>query len=184
LHVEYNLTPDDLYAYHWRAFYKSSVLKRSRWKPAAILFAAFALTAVVPAVGPDGIRWGLISWPFLVIVFPISLFLYYVIERSMVRRAIRKLVARERPDRGQIGRHTIRLADDGFLESTAVGESRTFWAGVDRVEQDDAYIFVYTAAAAAHVIPKRAFQGNDADAFFERVKARAEQAVAAPRFGG
>jgi hypothetical protein len=184
LHVEYNLTPDDLYAYHWRAFYKASVLKRSRWKPAAILFFAFALTAVVPAVGPTGIRWRLISWPFLAIVFPITVLLYYMIERSMVRRAIRKLVAREKPDRGQLGRHTIRLLDEGFQETTAVGESRTYWAGIDRVEQDDGYIYLYTAAAAAHVIPKRAFQGKDAEVFYERVKDRAEQAVAAPRFGG
>jgi hypothetical protein len=148
LHVEYHLTPDDLYAYHWRAYFKSSVLKRSRWKPAVILFVAFGLTAVVPAIGPNGIRWALVSWPFLLIVFPIALFLYYLVERSMVKRAIRRLVGREKPDRGQLGRHTIRLLDDGFQEATAVGDCRTYWAGIDRVEQDDAYIYIYTAAAA------------------------------------
>jgi hypothetical protein len=182
VHVEYHLTPDDLYAYHWRAYFKSSVLKRSRWKPAAILFVAFGLTAIVPAIGPNGIRWGLVSWPFLLVAFPIALFLYFVVERSMVKRAIRRLVAREKPDRGQLGRHTIRLLEDGFQEATAVGECRTYWAGIDRVEQDDGYIYVYTAAAAAHVIPKRAFQGNDAESFYQRVIARADAAVT-PRFG-
>jgi hypothetical protein len=182
VHVEYQITPDDLYAFHWRAFYKSPVLKRSRWKPVLILFAGFLVFAVLPAIGGGGFDWRVVSWPYLVIVFPITVLLYRAIERSMVKRAIRALVSRERPDRGQLGRHTIRLVDEGFEESTAVGQSRTFWAGIDRIEQDDAYIYVYTAVAAAHVIPKRAFKGHDAQLFFERVKARAGE-PAAPRFG-
>jgi hypothetical protein len=183
VHVEYQITPEDLYAFHWRAFYKSSVLKPPRWKPILVLFCAFGLIAVLPAIGPGGFRPELIGWFFVAVVFPISAILYWIIERSMVKRAIWKIVSREKPDRGQLGRHTIRLLDDGFYESTAVGESRTFWAGIDRVEQDDGYIFVYTAVSAAHVIPKRAFQGNDAELFYQRVKAHAEGAAPRPGFG-
>ena len=183
MHVEYQITPDDLYAFHWRAYYKSSVLKRSRWRPILVLFAAFTLLAVLPAIGAGGFRPEMIGWFFLVVVFPVSVVLYWIIERSMVKRAIWKLVSKEKPDRGQLGRHTIRLLDDGFHESTAVGESRTYWTGIDRVEQDDAYIFVYTAVSAAHVIPKRAFQGNDAELFYQRVKSHADAALPAPRFG-
>jgi hypothetical protein len=175
VHVEYHLTPDDLFAYHWRAYFKSSLLRRSPWKQMLILFVAFLLVALAPAAGPAGFQPDLVNWPFLAAFLPAAV-LYRLIERWLVKRAIQRLVAREKPDRGQLGRHRLRLLEDGFLESTAVGESHTFWAGIDRVEQDESYIFIYTAAAAGHVIPKRAFEGNDADLFYQRVKSKAESA--------
>jgi len=42
--------------------------------------------------------------------------------------------------------------------TSQAGESRVSWAGVDRIEQNPEYIFIYTSVAAAHVIPKRAFR--------------------------
>ena len=78
----------------------------------------------------------------------------------MTRRLIRQLLKDEKPGRGQVGRHKVVLSDAGVVESTDVSESRTSWAGVDRVEQNAEYIFIYTSPAAAHVIPKRAFSGH------------------------
>ena len=94
-----------------------------------------------------------------------------------MRRVIRKLVAEERPGRGQLGRHTLILGEDGLVERTTVGESRTAWAGVDRVEQDRDYVFIYTSPAAAHLIPKRAFRSvEDAERFYQLSRASKEAA--------
>src|SRR6476661_5085284 len=83
-------------------------------------------------------------------------------------RAVRQLLEDEKPGRGQLGRHRIILSENGLTESTAVGESRTSWAGVDRVEQNPDYVFIYTAPAAAHLIPKRAFRNlQEAEAFYQ-----------------
>ena len=83
----------------------------------------------------------------------------------------------EKPDKGQLGKHRVKLNEAGLVEATAVSESRTSWAGVDRVEQNEKYIFIYTSPAAAHMIPKRAFSSvQGAEGFYQlaRVSKEAE----------
>jgi hypothetical protein len=87
------------------------------------------------------------------------------------------LLKEEKPGKGQLGKHRIVLSANGLAESTAVGESRTSWAGVDRVEQDPHYIFIYTSPAAAHVVPKRAFKDlRAAEDFYHLTRAGKEAA--------
>ena len=125
------------------------------------------LLAVVPAIGADGFVFSRISLLFIAVTLALVVLFQWCLERWLMRRFIRRMLKDERPDRGALGRHRVVLSEDGVLESTAVNESRTAWAGVDRVEQSPAYIFIYTTPAAAHVIPKRAFTDpHEAEAFF------------------
>jgi hypothetical protein len=72
----------------------------------------------------------------------------------------------------------LSLSDDGFSESTVVGEQRTSWAGVDRVEQNADYIFIYTSPVAAHIVPRRAFaSAEDAERFYEFALSHASSTV-------
>ena len=92
-----------------------------------------------------------------------------------MRRFINKLLSEVKRDKGQLGRHKVLLDEDGVVESTAVGESRSSWAGIDRLEQDREYIFIYTQPHAAHIIPKRAFNNShEAQAFYELAKLNME----------
>ena len=117
------------------------------------------------------------SLTFIVTSLLIVSVLQWSLDRWLVRRAIRQLLKDERPDRGQLGRHRLILDQDGLTESTAVGESRTRWAGVDRVEQNREYIYIYTSPAAAHVVPKRAFSTPEqAEAFYRLSQARRQSA--------
>ena len=168
MEVEYELTPDDLYAFQWRGVFQSPRGRRARrnvylgWTLAVVLF------AIVPAIGADGFTMSRVSLGFIAIALPAVFLFQWCLERWIVRRAIRELLKDERPDKGHLGRHRLVLGEDGVHESTAVGESRTTWAGVDRVEQNPDYIFIYTTPAAAHVIPKRAFaEPQQADAFYQ-----------------
>ena len=135
------------------------------------------LFAIVPAIGAEGFAVSRISFGFILIALPIVFLFEWCLERWLIGRAIRRLLQDERPDRGQLGRHRIVLSDDGVTESTAVNESRTSWAGVDRVEESPDYIFIYTSPAGAHVIPKRAFgDPQGADAFYRLARSRKEAA--------
>jgi hypothetical protein len=70
------------------------------------------------------------------------------------------------------------LNEAGLVESTAVGESRCSWAGVDRVEHDQQYIYIYTAPHAAHIIPKRAFNNlHEAESFYQLAKVSKKSAA-------
>ena len=177
MEVDYEITRDDLFAFQWRAVFTSpKAVRRTRWTYAFWLV-PIVLFAAVPAIGPDGFVLSRISLTFIAIAFAICVLSQRILERWLMRRVIRRQVADERPQRGQLGRHTLSLSEDGLIERTAVGESRTAWTGVDRVEQDRAYIFIYTSAAAAHVIPKRAFRSaEEAERFYQLSRASKEAA--------
>ncbi len=177
MEVSYELTPDDLYAFQWRAAFESPLGRRTRrtvylgWTLAVLLF------AVVPAIGADGFVVSRISFTFILVALSIVFLGQWFLERRLMRRAILRMLQDEKPGRGQLGAHRIVVSEDGVIESTAVGESRTSWAGVDRVEQNPDYIFIYTAPTAAHLIPKRAFKDTqEAERFYQFSRARKETA--------
>jgi hypothetical protein len=168
MEVEYELTPDDLYAFQWRAAFDSPLSKRTARKVYLGWFLALLLFSIVPAIGPDGFVISRIDFKFLLIAFPIVILAQHFLGRWLMRGAIRRLLRNEKPGKGQLGRHKVVLTEGGVVESTAVGESRTSWAGVHRIEQNPRYIFIYTSPAAAHLIPKRAFRDmQEAEVFYQ-----------------
>jgi hypothetical protein len=184
MQVEYELTPKDLYAFQWRAVFESPLGRRSRrtvylgWALAVLLFSA------VPAIGPDGFVLSRMNFTFLVVALPIVLVAQWYLETRLMRRAIRRLLADEKPERGQLGKHRMLVSEEGVIESTAVGESRTSWAGVDRIEQNPDYIFIYTSPSAAHLIPRRAFKDLDESETFYRLSRAMKDAARPLEAGG
>jgi YcxB-like protein len=171
--VEYEITPADLYAFQWRGVFDSPRGRRARLNVYLGWVLAIVLYSIVPAIGADGFTISLVNVGFIAIAMPIVFLFQWCLERWLVRRAIRQLLREERPGKGQLGRHRVVLDEKGLSESTAVGESRTTWAGVDRVEQNRDYIFIYIAPAVAHVVPKRAFADpRQAEAFYELSRTR------------
>ena len=176
--VEYELTRDDLYAFQWRAAFGSPRGRRSRRTVYILWLVALLLFAILPAIGADGFTISRVNIGFVLIAYPIVALAQWRWERWLLRRTILGLLRDEKPDRGQLGVHRVALDEEGVLERTAVGESRTRWAGVHRIEQDDRYIYLYTSPSAAHVIPKRAFADpGDAEAFYQLSRSRAAPAA-------
>jgi hypothetical protein len=177
MEVEYELTPDDLYAFQWRAAFTSSKGRRARRGVYLLWLLAVLLFAAVPAIGADGFVISRMNFTFILVALPIVVLFQWCLERLLMRRAILQMLKEEKPGKGQLGKHRIVMGEDGLVESTAVGESRTSWAGVDRIEQNPEYIFIYTSAAAAHMIPKRAFKDiHEADGFYQLARASKETA--------
>jgi YcxB-like protein len=175
MEVEYELTPQDLYAFQWRAAFASPRGRRARRKVYLLWLLAVLLFSTVPAIGADGFVISRVNFTFIVVAFPIVALVQWCLERWMMRRAILQLVKEEKPGKGQLGKHRMVVSEDGLFESTAVAETRTSWAGVDRIEQNPEYIFIYTSAAAAHVIPKRAFRDmQEAEDFYRRARSSKE----------
>jgi len=178
MEVEYELTPDDLHAFQWRAAFDSPLGRRTARKVYLGWFLALLLFSLLPAIGPDGFVISRMNFTFLIVAFPIVALVNWFLQRWLMRRAILRLLKEEKPGRGQLGRHRLALTEGGVVEGTAVGESRTSWAGVHRIEQNPQYIFIYTSAAAAHVIPKRAFRDmQEAEGFYQLSKTSKEAAT-------
>jgi hypothetical protein len=178
MEVEYELTLDDLYAFQWRAAYSSAIARRARYKVYACSFLALILFSLLSSFGTGGFVISRVNLYFLVVACPAVLLAYFFLERRMTRRLILQLLKKEKPDKGQLGRHKVVLSEGEVVESTAVGESRTSWAGVDRIEQNPDYIFLYTSPAGAHIIPKRAFRDRqEAEGFYQLSRISKEAAA-------
>lgn len=95
-----------------------------------------------------------------------------------LRRSVRMLLA-EGHNKGQFGKHEIEISADAVTERTAHDQSRHSWAVIERVTENDSYIFIYTQPTAAHVIPKDAFQSPEQAAAFLSAAASYHQAAAA-----
>jgi len=167
MEIEYELTPDDFYYFQWRAATKSKFAKRARYKAYLAVFFLFFTLFVLSGIDSEGFHLSRASFIWIAVYFPVIALIMLFFERRAIRRGILDLMKDEKPGRGQLGTHKIVLNEAGLVESTAVNQSRHSWAGVDRVEQDRDYIFIYTQAHAAHIIPKRAFNSvHEAESFY------------------
>ena len=170
--IEYELTLDDLFAFQLYAAKHSRSAKRvNRY----IYIADAAIILVIAILTMPWMSYiALAGFLIFVVTF---LGLGWFLTGFVTRRAIRDHVKQEAPDKGLLGRHRISLDDDGLTESTAVGESRVSWAGIDRIERTAEAVLVYTTATAAHVIPRRVFRSAaDEDSFVEMITAKVSQA--------
>ena len=181
MEIEYELTKDDLYAFQWRSAFTSPRAKRNAWKPYVVWFILLLLVCVLQSYGPDGFNFSLLNFAVLLVVFPVVALATWLTTRITVRRFINKTLKEERPERGQLGKHKVVLSETGLVESTVVNESSRTWAGIDRIEQNPDYIFIYVAPLQAIIIPKRAFKDVAAtEEFVEFIRAKKQAAGSEP----
>ena len=117
LEVEYELTPDDLFAFQWRAAFDSPLGRRTTRKAYLGWFLALLLFSIVPAIGPDGFVISRIDFKFLLIAFPIVILAQHFLGRWLMRRAILRLLGNEKPGKGHLGRHKVVLTEGGVVEN-------------------------------------------------------------------
>jgi len=165
MQVEYQLTLEDLVAFNWHYSSTSATARRRYWSNLAWAILA-ALVVVVLWPGWGGRARVLYLVPFSLVF----LLIYPACYRRLVTLNSRKLYS-EGQNKGVIGNHIIVIDAEGIREISAVGESRTSWEGVERIDQSDEYVFLYIGSVMAHVIPKRAFVGDhEATRFYEQAQ--------------
>jgi hypothetical protein len=164
LSVRFTLEPDDM-----RAFMAYNRKHSWQWKRLRILF---ALVATGLGINHALTRYHqpreqVIGFLSFVILYVGSVWLFMAIVRWFTQR--RALTVGEQP--GFFCEHTITLFDDALFEETPVNRSEHRWSGIHSVAAGPKHIFIFIAANAAHVVPKRAFADVAAERiFFERAQ--------------
>ncbi len=157
MRVNYNVGIDDMVAFN-RYHIRNSRSMQFWYKVGYSwsIFIGVALAMIVP-------NWDILA---RIALGAVSAGVYVVIYRlnyyRWVDSSARKLIG-EGKNKGILGDHTMTLSKDGLVETCDVGESRSTWNGVERVEADDEYVYLYIGSCQAHVIPRRAF-ASEADA--------------------
>lgn len=59
-----------------------------------------------------------------------------------------------------LGERSILLTEDGVEEISPQGESRTTWGSIEKIDETEDYIYIYTSPINAYLVPTRAFEGT------------------------
>lgn len=164
MQIQFNLTLDDLIAFNQYCVYHSPLIEGFY---AILRFGIPACSVLMVLITPSKeMTWS--SWigyiTFLLAFTIVTvLVLTYSLRRQLDKQAdnvATKILATEKY-REALSEHTISIGDFGLLETTELKEWYWTWTGVDRIEQDDSYIFIFLKSARAHIIPKRAFTNTE-----------------------
>jgi len=165
MQVDFQITLEDvatLSVYHART--SKHTRRRMLFSQSLGIFSAFVLVMVWHDwTSVERVLYFIVMCLLWLIGYPI----YY---RWAIKRNARRIYSQSE-SKSVLGEHTIAIAPDGVSERSAVGESRIAWSGVERLEEDGEYIFLYIGPLVAHVIPKRAFKTTeDANAFLHQAQ--------------
>ena len=107
------------------------------------------------------------------LVIAIAYFLAYpYFQRRVAARHIKNIYPESAANRGVLGEHELEILPDGLLEKTAVGEQKIFWTGIEKIQTEGEYTFVYIGAYLAHVVPKAKVSDGDYGTFFLTLRQR------------
>ena len=99
------------------------------------------------------------------VVIPIGIVLaFFLLRRHLWANAARETATAMR------GRYTA-VTETGLIDRDGTGESTIAWSALHRLEQDSAYIYVWTTKTVGFPIPKRAFvTPGEAERFYETAR--------------
>lgn len=158
--IHFDITLNDLLAFNHYFANQSSLLRRYYWSiligvPLIVTFLAFIFNSRITI---SVLIFPLIFLGIWAIIFPRTY------KRSITHNITKTIESGQ--NKGTIGAHVITITDQYLHEATEVNESRWIWPGIERIEQDADYIFIFTSPILAHIIPKRAFASPEAATAF------------------
>lgn len=172
--LDYLVTADDIaYLNHYHA-QRSPTIRRNR----AALGVSLTLIGVIGflvSMATPGVGMGM-----MLLVVIAGVWVAMGRRRGPSRQQtehIRQLFD-EGKNRALFGHHHVRLLEEHVEVSTEFSRGEVRWEGVERVEQDEHYIFVYVSALNAYIINKKYFPSEQAaQRFFETARGYHQRAL-------
>jgi hypothetical protein len=177
MEIDYELTPEDVLAFHLA--HADAYPARGRGRRWFSLALALGSTALCVALDLQLGSISIISiGAFVLLAF--SLLLLLVPRRVLLRRSVNRLLAQGNNTRRFLGPRHLTLAPEGL--KAADGDSASFhdWAGIERLVVTDDYFFIFISTITGHVIPRRVFADEDDFQEFVRMARQYHERAAEP----
>lgn len=175
MEVEYELTREDYWELN-QAFMRRQFPFTKLWKPISwLLVLTFALMLLISALLT--LLEGSLDWVSRVFEPPLGSVLLLLIAALLVSllllAATRRWVKRlPRKDGALLGRHRLRLSDQGLDVETKHVRGTVAWTGIAEVSESPEHVFIWLERAVAYIVPKRAFADVEtARRFVEQARA-------------
>lgn len=151
---EYELSKQDYIDFNIYHMKNSDTLKRSLHLQQYLLPIFYLIMPFILAGITD---IPLVIWLTTFVIVAVLWVIFYpkYFMSSTIKR-ISKLVD-EGKNKDMLGKHCIIVDEDGIVEKTENGESRTKWNGVEKVTETEKYVFIYISSIMAYIIPKSVF---------------------------
>jgi hypothetical protein len=178
--IEIDITLDDLIAFNRFAAKQSPRVKQGYRLafiavPVALIIVALILFKSLPTIVPVAIVF-ILAW-----IFAYPRFYWQLFDNNV------KYLISQGKNKGIVGKHMIEISEKGLCETTEVNQSIVVWSGLERIEQNEQYVFAFVNPMMAHIIPIRAFaDAKQAIEFFSTMKvyfnqAKAEEVTTLPK---
>jgi hypothetical protein len=166
MQIDYELTVEDASAFSVYNFRTSPRTKRRLRVSQGLGILA---TLIFAGTWPE---WSVVDrLIFTILLLLLFVFGYPQYYRWAIRRNAAKAYSGTR-SKGVLGKHTVVIEPGGVTEKASVSESKSTWSGVEKIEDDNQYIYIFTSPLQAHVIPKRAFGSREeSQTFLQTAKA-------------
>lgn len=105
--------------------------------------------------------WSQYDWLVRLLSFLIFLGFYWILSKILSWLINLYLVRQNIPKTGLVCQHTITLTENQLKEITDVNQSYHNWEGINKIEENQDYLFIFTTLDQFHIIPKRVFASSD-----------------------
>ena len=165
MEIVYEIERKDLVAGQWYLFWHGAASRRTH----SIMFGLFILVATLYSM--QNPRWTLITRLNVFVEVLLSLLIIAGILTFLVNSYVFRKSIPKRRHNGMLGSHKLTLTPKGLWEVTSANESLSYWHGIDRVEENEDYIFIFTTPINTHIIPRKIFKNREeGERFYELAK--------------
>lgn len=159
MELRYNLTEEDYLNFNLFHFKNSKAANRAlniQRFLSPIIFMAFPF--VLSKMGNMSFAGLFISFLVVSILWIVFYPRYFY---SFVMRNTKRFI-REGKNEGLLGEHRMLLTEEGLVDSTTNGETKVTWAGIQAIDEDQYYIYLYNTSVSAYILPKRDLENVEA----------------------
>ncbi len=157
MRIDFTLTQEDYIAYNIHHIENSPSLKRAlniQRYGLALIFLIFPF--IIAAMTSISLTLWLLVYGTIFVVWIRFYPKYYM---NSTRKRIIRLI-QEGNSASLLGDRSVILTDEAVEEISPQGESRVTWGSIERIDETDEYIYIYTSPVNAYLVPTRAFEGT------------------------
>jgi hypothetical protein len=164
--IEFEFTAEDLVAFNWYHYEHSPALRQNYRRGYAGVVILSAMLGLICAYLLDALA-GLITF---LVMLPVYIMVYKKSVRKNLNRTLSRMIGEGR-NRTMLGHQRVEISEKEITSTNEVSRGSILWVGVERIEQTNEYIIIYTASIKAVIIPKRAFQDRrEAEVFYSTAR--------------
>lgn len=161
MRIDYSLTVDDIITFNMYHIGHSPTIRKqvaygqiiTAFVTIITMFALIYFTDRDKNISLIGFILPVLGGIILFVLFP-------VIYRYEAKRQARKLLA-EGQNTSLLGTHHLSLSPEAITSTSEVASATLKWSAITDVKDSSDYIFLYTSAMSAMIVPKRVFSSTE-----------------------